>query len=111
MTVARLASGIWVSAYLARLSAQGIFSHIVHRGEATAGAVAVKLATMDGRASLFVRTLDGEGERVWTALVENAAESEADAAIVRQRRFDRDLWVIEVEDPRGRHLLDEEGLT
>ncbi len=108
--MARLASGIWVSAYLMRLQAAGIFSHVVHRGEATAGAVAVKLATMDGKASLFVRTLDGEGDRVWTALVEAAPEAEADAAIARQRGFDRDLWVIEVEDPRGRHLLGEEGL-
>ncbi len=108
--MARLASGIWVSAYLMRLQGQGIYAHVVHRGEATAGAVAVKLATMDGRASLFVRTLDGEGDRVWTALVEAAPEAEADAAIARQRRFDRDLWVLEVEDPRGRHLLDEEGL-
>ncbi len=108
--MARLASGIWVSAYLARLQQAGIFAHIVHRGEQTAGAVAVKLATMDNKASVFVRTLDGEGERVWTALVENEPEPEADAALARQRRFDRDLWVVEVEDPRGRHLLGEEGL-
>jgi len=33
-----------------------------------------------------------------------------DAAIARQRGFDPDLWVIEVEDRAGRHLLDEEGL-
>jgi hypothetical protein len=108
--MARLASGVWVSAYLARLEQAGIYAHVMHRGEATAGAVAIKLATMDGRASVFARTLDGEGERVWTALVDAAPETEADAAIARQRRFDRDLWVIEVEDPRGRHLLDEEGL-
>ena len=108
--MARLASGVWVSAYLMRLQAKGIYAHVVHRGESTAGAVAVKLATMDGRASLFVRTLDGEGDRVWTALVDAGPEAEADAAIARQRRFDRDLWVLEVEDPRGRHLLDEEGL-
>lgn len=108
--MARLASGVWVSAYLMRLQGQGIYAHVVHRGEATAGAVAVKLATMDGRASLYIRTLDGAGDRVWTALVDAAPEAEADTAIARQRRFDRDLWVIEVEDPRGRHLLDEEGL-
>jgi hypothetical protein len=108
--MARLASGVWVSAYLMRLQGQGIYAHVVHRGEVTAGAVAVKLATMDGRASLFVRTLDGGGDRIWTALVDAAPEAEADAAIARQRRFDRDLWVIEVEDPRGRHLLEEEGL-
>ena len=106
----RLASGIWVSAYLARLQAEGVYAHIVHRGERTAGAVAVKLATMDGQASVFVRTLDGEGDRVWTALVGHGPEPQADEAIARQRRYDRDLWVIEVEDPRGRHLLGEDGL-
>ena len=108
--MARLASGLWVSAYLMRLQAAGVYAHVVHRGEVTAGAVAVKVATMDRRASVFVRTLDGEGERVWSALVENGPEAEADEAVARQRRYDRDLWVIEVEDPRGRHLLGEEGL-
>lgn len=108
--MARLASGIWVSAYLARLQQAGVYAHIVHRGEGTAGAIAVKLATMDGKASVFVRTLDGEGDRVWTALVDGEPEPAADAALARQRRFDRDLWVVEVEDPRGRHLLDAEGL-
>lgn len=108
--MARLASGVWVSAYLMRLQGAGIFAHVAHRGEATAGAIAVKLATMDGQAAVFTRTLDGEGARVWAPLVEHGPEAEADAAIARQRRYDRDLWVIEVEDPRGRHLLDEDGL-
>jgi hypothetical protein len=34
-----------------------------------------------------------------------------DAVIARQRRVDPDLWVIEVEDRAGRHLLDEDGLS
>ncbi len=109
--VARLSSDLWVSAYLARLTQAGIFAHIAYKGDATAGAVAVKLATMDGRASLFTRAYDADFNRVWTTHIDNASETEADEAIVKQRSFDRDLWVIEVEDPRGRHLLDEEGLT
>jgi len=38
-------------------------------------------------------------------------EAEVDAAVSRQRGFDSDLWVIELEDARGRHLLDEDGLA
>jgi hypothetical protein len=47
---------------------------------------------------------------VWAPLAEGA-EAEVDAALARQRGFDPDLWVIEVEDRAGRHLLDEPGLA
>lgn len=105
----RLTAALWVSAYLARLDAEGIFAHVVHRGDAQAGSVAVKLATMDRRATVFTRAYDAEGKRIWDIL-HQGDETESDEAIARQRKFDRDLWVIEVEDPKGRHLLDQPGL-
>ena len=108
--IPRLASGIWVSAYLARLSGAGIYAHVMHRGDETAGAISVKLALMNGRAQLLTRRYDFEGRAVWDEAAPESAETEIDAAIARQRQYDRDLWVVEVEDPRGRHLLDEEGL-
>jgi len=49
------------------------------------------------------------GDRVWMVLAEGA-EADVDASIAKQRSFDPDLWVIEVEDKQGRHLLDEPGL-
>ena len=106
----RVTAEFWVQAYLARLSIEGIFAHIVHRGDATAGAIAVKVADMRGQASVFTRSYDTDGNRVWVTHVDAAPERDADDAIARQRKFDRDLWVIEVEDPRGRHLLDQPGL-
>ena len=106
-----LTSDFWVAAYLARLQGEGIFAHVAHKGDATAGAIAVKLATMDGKASLFTRTYDSDGIRIWDCAKDGAEEAEVDAAIAKQREFDRDLWVIEVEDPKGRHLLDAEGLS
>jgi hypothetical protein len=50
------------------------------------------------------------GDRKWIVLTEGA-ELAVDASIAKQRSFDRDLWVIEVEDKQGRHLLDAPGLT
>jgi len=108
--VARLTAAFWVAAYRARLAAEGIPVHILHKGDETAGAVAVKIATMDGRATLFTRHYGPSGERLWDALLDGAPEGEVDAAVARQRRADPDLWVIEVEDPRGRHGLDAPGL-
>ena len=108
--MARLATGLWVAAYLQRLAIEGVFAPSAARGDATAGAVIVKLATMDGRAQAFQRSFDlTTGNRAWVVLAEGA-EAAVDAALARQRGFDPDLWVIEVEDPRGRHLLDDVGV-
>ena len=107
----RLTTDFWVAAYLARLDQAGIYAHLVARGDASAGAVLVKCATMDGRASVYARGYDENFRRVWTTHAENVPEPEADQTLERQRGFDRDLWVVEIEDPRGRHLLDEDGLA
>ncbi len=106
----RLASGIWVSAYLTRLRLADIPAFVVRRGDETAGAVLVKLNTLDGQARAYQRSFDlMTGDRRWVPLIE-AAEPEVDASIRKQVSFDSDLWVIEVESRDGRHLLDEPGL-
>ena len=107
--MARLAAGLWVQAYLMRLQIEGIACYVTHRGDPTAGAILVKLATMDGSARAFQRMTAMDGTRPWAILAEGP-EGEVDAAIARQRRNDPDLWVIEVEDRAGRHLLDAPGL-
>jgi hypothetical protein len=106
----RLTAGIWVSAYLARLRLADIPAFVVRRGDDTAGAVLVKLNTLDGKATCFQRSFDlMTGERRWVDLT-SGDEAAVDEAITRQRSFDPDLWVIEVESREGRHLLDEPGL-
>ncbi|MFN3613652.1 MAG: DUF1491 family protein [Rubrimonas sp.] len=108
--MSRLTSEFWVAAYRARLSAEGIPAYVTARGDPTAGAVLVKLSTMDGAATLFGRAYADEGARVWHVLAEGP-EAEVDAAAARQRARDPDLWLIEIEDRRGRTLLDQDGLS
>ena len=111
MPETRLAAGLWVDAYLMRLQMAGIPVYITAKGDPQAGAVLVKLATLDGRAVAFTRVPDVlTGGRNWAVLVDGAA-GEVHSAIAKQQTFDPDLWVIEVEDRLGRHLLDEPGLA
>ncbi len=106
----RLASSFWVQAYLTRLRLADIPAFVTAHGDDTAGAVLVKLNTLDGRARAFQRSFDlTSGARVWVVLAEGE-DAAVEAAVARQRSFDPDLWVIEVEDRAGRHLLGEEGL-
>ena len=107
----RLTARFWIDAYLARLRFQDIPAFVVAHGDDTGGAVLVKLNTLDGQAVLFQRSFDlMTGDRRWVELV-RGAEAEVDQTVMRQRGFDPDLWVIEVEDRAGRHLLDEAGLS
>ncbi|WP_333829754.1 DUF1491 family protein [Pararhodobacter sp.] len=107
----QLTSDFWVQAYLTRLRLAGIPAYVVARGDGTAGSVMVKLATLDGQATLYQRLFDlMEDRRRWAVLAQGD-EAQIDAQISRERSRDRDLWVIEIEDRAGRHLLDEDGLN
>ena len=109
--MARLTARFWIDAYLARLRLTDIPAFVVAHGDDTGGAVLVKLNTLDGQAQVFQRSFDlATGARAWVTLAEGE-EAEVDAAIARHRGFDPDLWVVEVEDRAGRHLLDADGLS
>ena len=107
----RLTTDIWVAAYLARLRLLEIPVFVTRKGDATAGAILVKLNTLDGQAKVFQRSFDlMSGDRKWVVLCEGP-EHEVDASVTAQSGFDPDLWVLEVEDKMGRHLLDDPGLS
>lgn len=106
----RLTSDFWVRAYLARLDQAGISAFITSHGDDSAGAVIVKLNTLDGKAAAWQRTLTLEGTRAWQVLVEGT-EADVDTALARQKQYDPDIWVVEVEDRAGRTLLDDPGLS
>ncbi len=107
----RLATDIWVGAYLARLRLADIPAFVTRKGDATAGAVLVKQNSLDGQATAYQRSFDlMTGNRTWLVLAAGA-ESDVDQLIERQKGNDPDLWVIEVEDRSGRNLLDQPGLA
>ncbi|AML51254.1 MULTISPECIES: DUF1491 family protein [Falsihalocynthiibacter] len=107
----RLTADFWVAAYLTRLRLKDIPAFVTSKGDITAGAVLVKLNTLDGQAEVFQKSFDlMTGERAWISL-SKGDEPGVDEAIKKQCSFDPDLWVIEVEDRAGRHLLDEPGFA
>lgn len=105
-----LKTEVWASALIRRASIAGAFAAVVRKGDTDAGAVLVKVATLDGRARLYAPARDGEGERIWLDLSAGQLgeqESDVDDYVSKRSRTDPDLWVIEVEDKQGRHFLQE----
>ena len=112
----RLKSSIWVSAYLRRCDVEGAFAAVRRRGAEEAGAIFIKLNRLDGTGTLFgpaPQTMFAEArpaDRLFTALVGGAtpaADADIEARLTREIRFDSDVWIVEVEDRRGRAFLDE----
>lgn len=110
----RLKSAIWVSAYIRRCHLEGAFAVVRRRGAEEAGAIFVKISRLDGTAALYgpaPQSAFDEARPIERRFVSSLAggfaeDAKAEAHITRQREFDPDLWVIEVEDRAGRHFLD-----
>ena len=109
----RLKSAIFVAALVRRANGVGAFAAVRRRGSEGAGAIFVKVATLDGNAALYgpaLPSLDAEpdsGTRLFRPLVApGTPESEAEQRMVREIGFDPDLWFVEIEDRAGRHFLE-----
>ncbi len=103
-----LKTEVWASALIRRASIAGSFAAVARKGDADAGAVLVKAATLDGRARLYAPARDGAGERMWLDLSAGALgddERNVDEYVRKRVATDPGLWVIEVEDKQGRHFL------
>lgn len=109
----RLKTSIWVAAYLRRCQTAGVFGAVRKRGAEEAGAVLVKVATLDGNAMLYVpapQTVYDDSrpsERLFVPIAPGPVEeASVEARLTRELRFDPDAWVVETEDKAGRHFLD-----
>ena len=103
-----LSTDLWVGALIRRAELAGAFATVARKGDPRAGAVLVKLYNPITReARLYAQALRSEGETVWMQPAGAETESDLDAFIARQRGYDPDLWVVEIEDREGRHFLTE----
>lgn len=102
-----LNSDLWVGALIRRAQIEGANATVVKKGDANAGTVIVKTYnTSDRSAHVYSEAFGQDGDRLWIQPV-TGTESELDAWIERQRGYDPDLWVVEVEDRQGRHFITE----
>ncbi len=101
-----LATDIWVAALIRRVEQGGAFAMILRKGDPRAGAVLVKvLDRPNGAARLYAEATRGDGERVWMRPSQSEVEAELDRYIERAANIDPDIWVVEVDDQKGRNFL------
>lgn len=98
-------TGFWVAALLRRADQSGGFGYVVRRGDEKGGAVLLRITHLrEGHTRLLRQVNTGDGLR-W--ITPAAPGVDIDAWIEKEKRFDPDLWIVEIEDPEGRHFLTE----
>ncbi len=94
---------IWVNALVRRVNAAGDFATVLHRGDAVAGSVVV-VHRRGTHTRALQRLMNANGGYEWR---ETASGDSVDSWLERQRRYDPDLWVIELDTPDPARFIDE----
>ena len=94
----RLASSVLVGALLRRAQDEGGFGAVIAKGDPMAGAIAVILAEKGRKACFLERLLQRDGRYAWqSAKQEIENEEEFKSFLERRRKFDPDLWILELD--------------
>jgi hypothetical protein len=96
---ARLASSVLVSALLKLAERDGGFGAVLAKGDPQAGAVTVILIERGERRMVLERIVQPGGSYAWQESGNHAAANveEFEKFLDRRRRFDPDLWIVELD--------------
>jgi len=104
----RLKAGIFVRAIIRRAEVEGAQAYVAKKGVEESGAVFLRIDRLDGYALVLAQARRGQGELVWTRpLGDWAEESKAGDYLEKQMKYDPDLWIVEIEDRKGRAFVDD----
>ncbi len=104
----RINSELWVKSYLRICNSSGAAAFVVCRGDEDGGSIFVRINQLDGTSRLYgpaaVGLAETVSERYWS-LRHTGDDKGVEELISRERSFDPDLWLVEVEDRDGRDFL------
>jgi len=107
-----LKSEIWVKAHLHRCFAAGLTAVIANKGAPEAGAIYVQVTMSPHKVRVFAPApgpaYGDDGQRNWSQPL-GEAPVDIEAAqdyFSRQKSFDPDIWIIDIDDRKGTGLLE-----
>ena len=97
----RLATNLLIGALVRKAEAEGGFAAVLSRGDDSSGSVLVILTEKGTDPRIYERLLGADGAYSWQATLspEKSNPLKLDEFLSRRRRFDPDLWVIELDIP------------
>jgi hypothetical protein len=105
----RLRSELLVTALRRRAEAEGGSGAVLARGDSISGAILVILAERGRKALILERVLNMQGGYKWQDVSGQAGKNEelTTLFLARRRKFDPDLWLIELDVPSAERFTSE----
>ena len=105
----RLQSSVLVSALIRRAQGEGGFAAVIAKGDPTAGSILVILVEKGLKARFLERLLQLDGSYSWqdTGNQALANSEEEQKFLARRRKFDPDLWILELDVPSAERFTAE----
>jgi hypothetical protein len=105
----RLRSELIVTALRRRAEAEGGFGAVLARGDSISGAILVVVAEKGRKARILERVLDLDGGYKWRDIAGQAVQNDEEVSLflARRRKFDPDLWLIELDVPSAERFTSE----
>lgn len=105
----RIAASVLAAALIRKAEGEGGFGAVLAKGDATAGSILVILLEKGENPRFFERLLQPEGCYAWqeSGIVRIEDSREVPDFIARRRRFDPDLWVLELDIPSAERFAAE----
>lgn len=88
---------------------QGIPITVVRRGDSSSGTIILRINLLNGSSRVLVETRT-ENAAVWmpATRTDPMPDKDADAYLSKQSSTDPDVWIVEIEDKKGRNWFLEE---
>ncbi len=107
----RLRADIYVSALVRRVFSAGDFAAVEKKGAEEAGAIFIRQRFRDGLETLYAPAPqsffdeESSGDRLFEIRLERAEAEKVQEMLDRERKFDPDLWIVELEADEVSELI------
>jgi hypothetical protein len=107
----RITSAIFVSSLTRRLFADGLMAVVEKKGAPEAGAIFIRVVKRDRTQMLLCPAPQSYFEEkstfhIFEVRLENAFEVEVNEKLEREKSFDSDIWIVEIETDQPDNYLD-----
>ena len=108
MELDRLKTDLWIQAQIRMCTVSNLSTYVIKRGDPDAGAIFLHLNKLNGKNFIYnqIRTISGEIAWSQSSGERPLDENEAYDYLEKQKKYDPDLWILEIEDPDNKYKFD-----